>query len=243
MTEVRFRDQMAAQYVALVAQRGAYWWYAVQRFLLHRMGLQRGGWLYDAGCGVGLYSLAIARQFPFVRIFAVDFSAESLRLLEAAARESGVEERIVCIQADITRWVPPHPVRWVLCTEVLQHIPTESLRLQALHRFAEGLLADGELWLLVARYTLRDRWRGIPKCSDERDRGGSFRMRFTPEELRRLLRQAGFSSVHLFGAPVPPSRVGNRLPPTLWKIAWGVQAVPWSYAWGRVMLAQARRQR
>ena len=79
--EVVFRDQTAEQYGELVAKRGTYWWYAVREFLLRRMGLEAGGWLYDAGCGVGMYAVPIAERFPQVRVLAVDFSAESLRLL------------------------------------------------------------------------------------------------------------------------------------------------------------------
>ncbi len=239
--ELAFRDRTAAEYSALVEQRGAYWWYAVREFLLRRMELSSGGWLYDAGCGVGLYTLAVAERFPNVRILAVDFSAESLRLLEREAQQRGLQERIVCVRADITQWLPPEPVRWVLCTEVLQHIPTPALRFQALRCFARSLEPMGELWLLVARHTWRDRRRGLPKEIDERDRGGYFRMRFEAGEVRRLLREAGFRRLRLFGAPVPPSRYGQRLPRRLWWIAHGMQMLPGSWLLGRVFIVRAQR--
>ncbi|MCS6966266.1 MAG: class I SAM-dependent methyltransferase [Candidatus Kapabacteria bacterium] len=238
--EVVFRDRTATGYAGLVAERGHYWWYTVQQFLLRCMGLQRGGWLYDAGCGVGVYALKIAEEFPTVRILAVDFSACSLELLRESARERGLSERIVCVQADITQWVAPSPVRWVLCTEVLQHIPTQDLRLRALQCFAKSLMPGGELWMVVARYTCRDQHRRIPKEIDERAGGGYFRMRFVPDELRGLMRQAGFSRMHLFGAPVPPARIGQRLPRKLWKFALWLQRVPGSFWMGRVLIARAR---
>lgn len=238
--EVSLRDRMAGTYAALVAQRGAYWWYAVQEFLVRQMELRRGGWLYDAGCGVGLYTIPIARQFPQVRIWAVDFSAESLRLLEARAHQEGIRERIRCVCADVTEWTPPEPVEWVVCTEVLQHIPTGELRLRALRRFAESLAPGGELWLVVARHTWSDRRRGIPKELDERDSGGYFRMRFRLAELAVILREAGFRRVRLFGAPVPPVRIGQRLPAAWWGLAHWLQRLPGSGACGRVIVARAR---
>ncbi len=238
--EVRLRDRMAESYAAIVQQRGAYWWYAVREFLLQQMSLWRGGWLYDAGCGVGLYTLPILERFPDVRVWAVDFSAESLRLLEAAALERGVSHRLACVCADVTAWTPPEPVQWVLCTEVVQHIPTVELRRKALRCFAQSLVPHGELWLLVARHTWSDRCRGIPKELDERDRGGYFRMRFTLAELSRLLQEAGFGHIRFFGAPIPPPRLGHRLPPRLWGVAHWLQRLRGSGALGRVILAQAR---
>ncbi len=239
--EVEFRNRTARQYAELVSQRGAYWWYAVREFLLRRLGLRRGGWLYDAGCGVGLYAVPIVERYPQVRVWAVDFSAESLRLLEEQVRQRGIQERVCCVQADITAWIPPEPVQWVLCTEVIQHIPTAELRLRALRCFYQSLAPQGELCLLVARYTWQDRQRGIPKEIDERDRGGYFRMRFTPMEVRSLLRQAGFRTIRLLGAPVPSVRIGRRLPARLWWLSHWLQGFPGSGNVGKVILAFARR--
>jgi SAM-dependent methyltransferase len=239
--EVVFRDRTAAEYVRLVEQRGSYWWYAVREFVLRQMGLERGGWLYDAGCGVGLYTLPIVERFPGVRVFAVDFSAASLEVLHQAAQERGVEGRIVRVCADITGWRAPQPVRWVLCTEVLQHIPTEELRLRALRCFWESLEPGGELWLLVARHTLRHRWRGIPREIDEREQGGYFRMRFTVREVCGLVRRAGFAVVRVFGAPVPPVRVGMWVPRRLWGLAHLFQRLPGSAWVGQVVLVRASR--
>lgn len=239
--EVLFRDRMAQQYEELVGQRGAYWWYAVREFLLHRMGLHAGGWLYDAGCGVGLYALRIAERFPRVRVLAVDFSAESLRRLCEEARHRGVAERIQAVCADITQWSPPQPVRWVLCTEVLQHLPTAELRQQALQRFAESLLPEGELWLVVARHTRDDRRRGVPKEIDERAAGGYFRMRFTVAEVRQLVRRSGLQLIWIGGAPVPSARYGQRLPRQLWRLAHWIQRLPGSAHIGRVLIVRARR--
>lgn len=239
--EVLFRDRTAWQYEALVRERGAYWWYVVREFLLRRMGLHAGGWLYDAGCGVGMYALPIAERFPQVRVLAVDFSAESLRVLSEAAHHRGVAERIHPVCADITQWTPPVRVRWVLCTEVVQHLPTEELRQQAVQRFAESLLPGGELWLVVARHTGRERRRGVPKEIDERAAGGYFRMRFTVSEVRQLVQRSGLRVVWVGGAPVPSPRYGQHLPRQLWKLAHWLQQIPGSALLGRVLIVRARR--
>jgi SAM-dependent methyltransferase len=108
-SELSVREQMAQTYAQLVAQRGAYWWYAVREFVLERMRLHQGGKLYDAGCGVGLYTLAIAERFAAVEIFAVDFSPASLQQLRQQLDSSSVGTRVQLFCADITHFLPPAP--------------------------------------------------------------------------------------------------------------------------------------
>jgi SAM-dependent methyltransferase len=240
-SELSVREQMAQTYAQLVAQRGAYWWYAVREFVLERMRLHQGGKLYDAGCGVGLYTLAIAERFAAVEIFAVDFSPASLQQLRQQLDGSSVGTRVQLFCADITHFLPPAPVRWVLCTEVLQHLPTLQLRRQALERFYQALHPGGELWLLVARHRRWHRRRGIPKEIDERPHGGYFRMRFLPRELLQELHRAGFRRIRLYGAPVPPVRLGRRLPASLWRCALWLERLPVSAYLGEVLIAQAHK--
>ncbi|MFN3372679.1 MAG: magnesium protoporphyrin IX methyltransferase [Chloroflexus sp.] len=73
----------------------------------------------DVGCGVGLFSLMLARRGYRVR--AADIAPQMVAATQQAAAEAGLADRIECIEADIESLREPAQV--VACFDVLIHYP------------------------------------------------------------------------------------------------------------------------
>lgn len=135
--EVELRDRDADHFLQwFIESRGAYWLSAQVGLVLRSLKLTTRKPLrtYDAGAGVGIYSLQIAKRFPDARILAVDFSPRSIEILNRAAQDQHLHN-VEAIVEDITRYQPElQAYDRGICVEVLQHLPTHEYRLGATRR-------------------------------------------------------------------------------------------------------------
>jgi len=138
--------------------------------------------LLDAGCDVGLLSLAMARRRPAWTIEAVDVNDDILAVARTWAAEAGLDS-IVHRHADITRDLPGGAYDAVAALECLTLIPDLDAAVAGL---SDSLRAGG---LLVAHVPEAD-WEPVLPGSD-RHWPGELRHGFRPWELAELLDRHG----------------------------------------------------
>ncbi len=175
---------------------------AVDR-LLHQHTGPDGCHVLDLGGGTGgqAVRLAVAGH----RVTVVDPSPDALAALGRRAREAGVSGRINGIQGDaeaLADVVEPGSVDVLLCHEVLEQVDDPA---QALRAAAEALRSGGGISVLVAQrcaavlaraVTGRVREADAILTSDDGRAGPKdpLRRRFTWDQLRDLLVEAGFAA-------------------------------------------------
>lgn len=174
LAERRQRDSEAKQYDRLLALRLLS--IAEIPLTLRPLRLQAGTRLVEVGCGTGRMSLPAVRSGAGCVL--VDHSLESLRLLRGKL-PSG--HRVLLVQGNAACL----PVRdgWanaVLASQMLEHLPSESLRSSATAEMRRVLKPGGKLALSA--------YRRLPLLPREGKHSGEiFFRRFTHEELHRLL--------------------------------------------------------
>ena len=187
-----------------------------------------GSTALDVGCGIGRWSLELARQGH--EVTAVDLSPRMLDRAEARAREAGVACRFAVGDAaslDLHRTFD-----LILCVTVLQHITDPAAAETAIARLANHLSPSGELVLLEAAPS-----PAITRCDTN-----VFRAR-TLEWYLQALRGAGLRLTARRGVdPVPLKRwllpVYRQLPPPLGLAALAATtaiSLPLDWALGRAL--------
>lgn len=151
--------------------------------LFERLGTPRR--VLDAGCGKGVFSLAMARRFPAAQVTAVDMT-ESLiernRKLIATLGVPNLEFRV----ADVTQLQDAQGFDAILATDILEHVDEDQALLQTFH---DNLASGGTLILHVPHVTRhvwgwsRQNFMGIE---------GHVRPGYTMEGLRGMLEKSGF---------------------------------------------------
>lgn len=152
-------------------------------------------WL-DAGCGAGTYSRYLARLGAWV--LGVDYSFRTLQKA-SAHRTPGV----AFCNGDATA-LPVHPGAFegVLCFGVTQALSSSDRLVTAL---AQCVRPGGQVWVdaLNARCVVH-----LVSETRRRLRGEPPHLRYeTPGNLKRLLRNHGFSDIRLFWLPILPGRL------------------------------------
>ncbi|MCH1868264.1 methyltransferase domain-containing protein [Nocardioides sp. CFH 31398] len=167
------------------------------------------GDVLDVGGGTGGLAVRVAELGH--RVTVVDPSPDALAMLARRADERGVADRVRGVQGDLADLGSVEPVDAVLCHGVLEVAPDPAAALGAL---AGCLRADGVLSLVVAqRYAavLARAMAGHLVAARELlaagpgdvPAGGPGRgRRFTHEELRPLLGDAGLDVVSVHGVRV-----------------------------------------
>lgn len=137
----------------------------------------------EIGCGTGRFTVDLARRAG--RVVAVDRSVASLQVCRHKLQEAGLADRVLLVQSDVGQLpVKPRAFDLALMAQVLQHLPTESLRSQALESIAKALEPGGRF--ILSAYE----WRRIHPYLIHKEgfhRGGIYYHRFTRDELRSLL--------------------------------------------------------
>jgi len=102
--------------------------------------------IVDAGCGPGVATCALARQFPAAHVMGVDSAAQLLVRLRARAREAGLAERVDGVEADLAHELPQlRPADLVWASMVVHHVADPVATLRRLG----GLLRPGGTLVLV----------------------------------------------------------------------------------------------
>jgi SAM-dependent methyltransferase len=156
----------------------------------------------DAGAGVGRVTLELAAHAKAV--VAVDISPANVNQLLKHARERRLEN-ISVIAADLNELrLEEGSFDRAVAVEVLQHIPSASLREDAAARICHALKRNG---IFV---TINNKWHpdaGSPKEGTYAD--GRYRFCFSPSDMTDLLGRAGFSKVVVRGCVNLPFRLGS----------------------------------
>ena len=96
--------------------------------LLHRDSLfAPGERVLEAGCGVGAQTLILAEQNPQASFVAVDISAQSLAIAQAAAGRKGLRN-VVFQPADLSIFPSRRPRSTMSSSVVLEHLRKRSAR-------------------------------------------------------------------------------------------------------------------
>jgi ubiquinone/menaquinone biosynthesis C-methylase UbiE len=195
--ERQVRDEEAEDYSAHRA-RDRYDREVEEACILQALALGPSDTVLDAGCGTGQYIPVLLAQAG--RVIAVDHSQASIELASGCVPAADAS-RVTFHAADIRRLpVEDASVDAVVSNGVLQHIPTEEARLEALRELHRVLRPGGRVALNVYR------WRGhIRRDKEGYWPTGIYRYAFTARELRRAFDDAGFSAVRVGGTVVAPA--------------------------------------
>lgn len=100
----------------------------------------------DVGCGVGLFSLILARRGYRVR--AADIAPQMVAATAQAVAEAGLSDRVECVEADIESL--REPAQLVACFDVLIHYPQPAFGQLCAHL---AKLTEHTLLLTYAPYS------------------------------------------------------------------------------------------
>lgn len=179
--------------------------------VLRHLGANAGDVVLDAGCGVGRLTLPLAERVRSV--IAVDITPGYVETLERYAADAGYTN-ITATCSDLSDLpVDAGTIDKAVAIEVLQHVPSQSLRADAVRRLHQCLRPGGRI--IVVGY----RWGGaIRDVKEGTHDDGRYRIADTPEEARALLENAGFRKVRVTGCINMPFRTYR------WKrLAWLVK--------------------
>lgn len=166
---------------------------------------QPGSTALDIGCGVGRWSLPLARQGH--EVTAVDHSPCMIERAQARAREAGLACRFAV--GDVATLVLGRTFDLILSVTVLQHITEPRAAAAAIERLAAHLSSAGELVLLEA----------APSFATTRCDTAAFRAR-TLDWYSKALERAGLRLTGCHGVDPMPLKswlvpAYRRIPPPL----------------------------
>lgn len=162
----------------------------------------------DVGCGVGRITFALAPRV--FHVTATDISRDAVAALELGAANRGLRN-VRAEACDLNALDDTLVFDGVTACQVIQHIPSDELRLDAVERIRRLLKPGGRF--VSTHY----RWGGMIDDIKEGEHTKSERyyFAFTAEELHDLLHRAGFHHIRVRGVAVTPTRLrslADRLP-------------------------------
>lgn len=142
-------------------------------------------YLLEGGCGNGRMTRAFAQASQ--RVFAVDFSLESLHVNQARLKDAGVRN-VDLVQADLS-YLPfaDDMADAVISCQVIEHVPSHAARVGAIRGFGRVAKRDARVAISGYKYNLFERLFGAKE--GEHDGNIPF-FRFTRDEFRSLLEEA-----------------------------------------------------
>jgi SAM-dependent methyltransferase len=157
----------------------------------------------DAGCGTGLYSLAILKRYKNARITAFDFDDKLVQRLKEKIRENKYEDRARAFAGDIAgplEEIGNEKFDLIITAGVLEYVPLES----AIKNLSRFLVSGGYFLNSPVRDTLWGKfvckvYACIPYSRDENIEAFEHN-NFTLEKIITLPRYspASFKEAHLF---------------------------------------------
>lgn len=157
------------------------------RVVFSALGSLLPGSALDVGCGMGEYSIFLARRGHEVTAF--DQSSLAVKtLLDRGGAELGIEARV----STLKEFVTVKEFDYVLAIEVLEHIECD---LDAISRLLLFLKKGGCMVISVP---------ATPFLFGEADRVSGHYRRYSIGNLRRVLSEAGFEAVEIrrYGFPI-----------------------------------------
>ena len=108
----------------------------------------------DAGCGMGVFTLALAEMAgPEGHVVAVDLDRKNLKVLERKARRKGLEHRITTVECDLRELPPERRFDFALAANSLHEVP-ESRKF--LSRLSESLNPGARFLLLEPSFHISE---------------------------------------------------------------------------------------
>ena len=194
-----------------VRHRGKLYSLAEMHSIFALIAPRSGETIADLGCGVGRVGFVLAQRVG--RVIGVDFSTESIGIFRARCaqrRTSNIEAHV----ADLRQLpIAENSCDAAISIQVIQHIPSDAWRLDAL-REARRILKPGGRFAFTV-YQFGTMIRGT-KEGDFKGRG--YRLAFTPEEVLAVLAQAGFIETRVTGVLHLPHPLLRYLPGSLWPL-------------------------
>jgi len=138
----------------------------------------------DAGCGIGLNSIYLAKKHPSAMIDACDIMP---KLVQAASllRDDQRLNNLAIFSADLTQLAVVNKYDLIFCLDAIEHIPDDIL---VFEKFKLALKEGGLLVLSTPhKRHVKRRFKGIHYDSLDHVRDG-----YTEDELRRILQTQGF---------------------------------------------------
>ena len=109
-------------------------WYVRRELRRLLSGMKGPVRVLDAGSGFGQFSFWILRNFPNVRLHAVDVKEDYLREAEGLMRASGLDSRATFAVDDLTRMRTTGPYDLILSVDVMEHIEEDVEVFRGFHR-------------------------------------------------------------------------------------------------------------
>jgi len=138
--------------LSAVCSYGMPWFYNRAIDLCQRLALRpwlagvEGKAVLDVGCGVGRWSLELARRGA--RVTGIDLAPSMLEQARLRARAGGVAERCAFLQYDVTRFDLGREFDLVLAVTVLQHVMDDRSLAAAAASLARHVAPQGRLVLM-----------------------------------------------------------------------------------------------
>lgn len=128
--------------------------------------VQSGMTVADIGCGMGFFTLAIARLVgPNGKVIAVDLQPKMLGALESRARKAGLSDRVMPHLCGQDRLGVEEPVDFVLCFWMAHEVPDQ---IRFFGEIFSMLRSNGRLLLVEPKIhvTRNDFNRTLNSCKD-----------------------------------------------------------------------------
>jgi SAM-dependent methyltransferase len=146
--------------------------------------LRPGDSVLDAGCGMGFYSLHLARRFPQAAVQAIDVDPACLDALSRMTTRNRLNN-LQIKQGSLEHLDLGRSFDCVLLIDVLEHIEQD---IEAVERIAAHLQPGGRLIVHVPQ---REQLHYLPQ-EDDLHAWDHVREGYSPRQLTTLLTQAGF---------------------------------------------------
>lgn len=141
--------------------------------------------ILDAGSGIGMYALWLAKKFPKAKITGGDIDQEKLKFSKEFAEKSNVKN-VSFIFLDVTKKPAKKDLYdLIISIDVLEHIENYQ---EVLKNFGTLLISGGYLYIHTPQPHQRRIFKPMKKWSHE----GHVHEGYTPQELEDSLKKLGF---------------------------------------------------
>jgi len=145
----------------------------------------------DAGCGIGLFSVYLAKKYPKAKVDACDLDNDYIAVGKKMVNDLGLTN-VNMFQADLLQLDESSKYDLIICMDVIEHIKDDRRLVANLY---EALKPGGSLYLSTphSRHINRHLKRfGVTYESKTHVRPG-----YSEKELSEILKEAGFAIVRL----------------------------------------------
>ena len=204
--EIALRNRFALVYEdEYVTAHGRYWNNVELKTILKYLRPQANDVILDAGAGTGRLSIPLAGMVR--SIISVDFSPKSIDILNKKAESLGIKNIHTCVCDLNELQLEKESIDKAVSVQVIQHIPTEEERFDALQRIYRSLKKSGILVMTVYNWKGKGRKEYYEKLSDS---NGLYRYRFAATELSKLFSKVGFSNIKIKGVVNLPGKLASQ---------------------------------